>query len=66
LILISLGWLFVALLAFAIFRVAAISDARRRSQAEWLAMKVLVERHVLGGDRAEARRLASRIHRAAG
>jgi D-arabinose 1-dehydrogenase-like Zn-dependent alcohol dehydrogenase len=44
LILVSLGWLAVAVFTIRMFRVAAISDARRKAElAKWLAMNVRVE-----------------------
>jgi hypothetical protein len=40
----SLAWLLIALFALSLFRLAAISDARREAElAEWLAMNVRVE-----------------------
>jgi hypothetical protein len=67
---VSLGWLVLVLFTIAMFRLAAISDARREAElSEWLATPVVVKHRAAdaGGD---AERLPPEsqpgIHRAAG
>jgi hypothetical protein len=64
---VPLGWLVLALCTITMFRVAAISDARRQAElSEWLAMSALVEHRASDQATQPASRSRTSLRRAAG